>query len=238
MTRYGLILGLVFQLLTLAHAAPPVTHEGQVKRIIDGDSLHFLNEADGAVLRVRFHGIDAPEYHFPAADGRIVGQFPFGKEANLTLREMVPVGSVVELLDFGIDKFGRTIGRVLFNGVDMNLEMVRQGMAVPYFYCVGADCDKTFMARSSVAEYVAACEKAQREGVGIFDPARPMREMPYEFRRRIDNRTSTSLTGDFKTKELFEAKDSAVVPVCQRVFFLNAKDAAGAGFFFSRNPSN
>lgn len=209
-----------------------VVHRGTVKRIPDGDTLHFtLFRTQGSeVLKARLVGIDAPEYHFPTEAGPVVGQGHWGADATEYLKTLLPVGTRATLNDFGKDKYGRTLGRLTYKGRDINLELVEGGYAVPYFYCIGEDCTTDFFERNSVPRYVEGCESAQKRGLGIFNKEAPLKEMPYDFRRRMNNRQASSWVGNFRTRELFRPEDQYKVPVCDRVFFTSESDARRIGF--------
>lgn len=91
---------------------------GKVVGIADGDTLTVLRSGKG--IKVRLVEIDAPESRqdFGAASKKSLSDLCFGKPANVQER--------------GTDKYGRTLGRVVCDGVDANLEQVRRGMA--WFY--------------------------------------------------------------------------------------------------------
>jgi micrococcal nuclease len=82
----------------------------------DGDSITLLT-SDKKQIKIRLEGIDAPE----------LGQ-PFGKEAKKAMSDLV-FGKHVVIHDHGLDIYKRTLGRVICEGLDVNLEMVKQGMA-------------------------------------------------------------------------------------------------------------
>jgi endonuclease YncB( thermonuclease family) len=108
-----------------ATEAPRTTSSGlgTVASVTDGDTLRLR---DGR--RVRLVQIDAPE---ESADC-------YGREATAELARLAPPGTVVSLeqdahLD-AVDDYGRLLRYVLVAGVDVNLELVRRGAAVPYFF--------------------------------------------------------------------------------------------------------
>jgi micrococcal nuclease len=92
---------------------------GKVVSVADGDTLTLL--ADGTTqVRVRLHGIDAPER----------GQ-PFNRRSKDELSSLV-FGKVVTVESLGEDRYDRTIGRVRVGGIDVNQHLVEQGMAWHY----------------------------------------------------------------------------------------------------------
>jgi endonuclease YncB( thermonuclease family) len=84
-------------------------------KIQDGDTLTVL--VSKRQVRVRLHGIDAPE----------AGQ-PFSKRSRQSLADMCAAKDA-QVNERGKDRYGRTIGRVTCAGVDANTEQVRRGMA-------------------------------------------------------------------------------------------------------------
>lgn len=94
-----------------------------VERVGDGDSF----ELEGGD-RVRLLQIDAPEL----GEGEC-----YAEEAAGLLRALLRPGEAVELeadpaLD-GTDRFGRLLRYAIADGVNVNVELVRQGAATPYF---------------------------------------------------------------------------------------------------------
>ena len=90
-------------------------HAEQVLRVKDGDSL--VVESGGRQVDVRLADIDAPEHRQPGGD-----------EARAALRSLVE-GREVQLQLVGGDAYRRVVAHVFVDGVDVNAEMVRQGLA-------------------------------------------------------------------------------------------------------------
>jgi len=109
---------LAFLLLT-ALPAWAETLTGCVVAIADGDTLTLLTP-DRRQVKVRLHGIDTPE-----------ARQPFGNRARQALADMAfQKPARVEVQE--TDRYGRTVGRVYVGAVDVNAELVRQGMAWVY----------------------------------------------------------------------------------------------------------
>ena len=117
-----------FLLLTLATlvpvastASPPITNTftGTVTKVHDGDSIHITPEGEKRVI-IRLAGIDAPEI-----------KQPFGIASRDKLRSMI-LNRTAEAKCHKTDRYKRQICVVYFNGVDVNLQMVRSGMAWHY----------------------------------------------------------------------------------------------------------
>ena len=112
--------------LLLALVAAPATGgglEGQVVRIVDGDTIH-VRIAD-RVEKVRYIGVNTPEVHHPTK-----GEQPGGREAAIVNGELVK-GRVVRIeLDVrSRDRYGRLLAYVWVDDVMVNAELVRRGYA-------------------------------------------------------------------------------------------------------------
>ncbi len=89
----------------------------------DGDTLRTTSGA-----KIRLLQIDAPELDDDC----------FGRAARAALRRLAPAGSTVTLrqdprLD-QTDAYGRKLRYVFVGATNVNLELVREGAASPYFY--------------------------------------------------------------------------------------------------------
>ena len=97
--------------------------------VVDGDTITIDN------TKIRFSGIDAPESYYygmtqycERPNGKI---WACGKKATAALKKLIGKHEV-ECTDEGEDKYGRTLSICYANGVDLQSEMVRTGMAVAY----------------------------------------------------------------------------------------------------------
>jgi len=107
--RAALAVALAFA-VSAAHA-----FTGKVIGISDGDTLTVLDRQQP--VRVRLAGIDAPES----------GQ-PFGRRARSSLSELA-FGKQADVATRGHDIYGRVLGHVRVDGIDLNAEQVRRGYA-------------------------------------------------------------------------------------------------------------
>ena len=105
----GLLAALVATPLCAAELA------GRVVAVHDGDTISVL--VAGTPIRVRLAGIDAPER----------GQ-PFANAARHALESRV-AGRDVSVVQRGRDGYGRVLGRVYVDAIDINAEQVRSGYA-------------------------------------------------------------------------------------------------------------
>jgi endonuclease YncB( thermonuclease family)/methylphosphotriester-DNA--protein-cysteine methyltransferase len=93
--------------------------EGKVVRVSDGDTITVL-DADNKQHRIRFQGIDAPESHQA-----------WGQASKENLSKMV-FGKQVTVVWDKVDKYRRTVGKVLLDGRDINIEQIKAGLAWHY----------------------------------------------------------------------------------------------------------
>jgi micrococcal nuclease len=89
--------------------------QGRVVSIADGDTFTML--VNNAQVRIRLHGIDCPER----------GQ-DFSNVAKEFLSDYV-YNRVVAVEELDIDRYGRTIGMVEVEGVNVNEALLKAGLA-------------------------------------------------------------------------------------------------------------
>ena len=105
--------------LTLLSFQALADFNGKVVAIADGDTLTVLNAAS-TQIRVRLVEIDAPEK-----------AQAFGDRSKQSLSDLCG-GKIATIKEKGQDKYQRTLGRVICDGIDANAEQVRRGMAWAY----------------------------------------------------------------------------------------------------------
>lgn len=94
-------------------------YSGTILRVIDGDTFVFQTETGN--LKVRMFGIDAPEK-----------SQEFGQESKAFLERYNHKAG--NLKKTGIDKYGRILGILFIDKVNVNLESVKLGFAWDYRY--------------------------------------------------------------------------------------------------------
>lgn len=92
--------------------------EGECIGVTDGDTISVL--VGEQTIRVRLEGIDAPER----------GQ-PYSAKAKRRLSEMV-FGKTVRVRVKELDRYGRSVGRVLVGDTDTSIALVESGLAWHY----------------------------------------------------------------------------------------------------------
>jgi endonuclease YncB( thermonuclease family) len=148
----------LFTLLGIAHAG---SITGKVIGVMDGDTIEVL-DATKTPHRIRLEGIDAPEK-----------AQPFGNRSKQHLSDLV-FGKQFEVQFNKTDKYGRTVGKVLANGKDANLEQVRAGFAWHY---------KEYQKEQSASDralYAEAETAARGRRLGLWLDPKPM--PPWEWR--------------------------------------------------------
>ncbi len=120
--HFGPVRGVGASLAGAGTLLPAVTDEltGEAS-VIDGDTI----EIDGQ--RVRLEGIDAPEAA-QRCTAKWVGTWPCGREATRALMDLSE-GRVLTCRRTGTDRYGRFLGVCFKDGLDINAEMVRRGLA-------------------------------------------------------------------------------------------------------------
>jgi endonuclease YncB( thermonuclease family) len=106
----------LFLLCTLSFSSRAEVLVGEVIRLSDGDTITVLDSTH-TQHKVRLAGIDAPESH--QAFGNVSKQHL----ASLVFRKHVTVGWIKR------DRYGRIVGKVYADGVDLCLEQVKAGLA-------------------------------------------------------------------------------------------------------------
>ncbi|MBL0715354.1 MAG: thermonuclease family protein [Desulfosarcina sp.] len=113
-------------ILLLASPAAADRHACQtVLRVYDGDTV--LVSTDTGKRLIRLLGIDAPETSKTRGQ---TGQ-PFSSRARRYLTRRIQ-DRCVQLKSYGTDRYNRILAVITLEGVDINLEMVVQGLAEVY----------------------------------------------------------------------------------------------------------
>lgn len=99
-----------------AFADPLPDIAGRVVGVHDGDSITLLT-SDKTQIKIRLEGIDAPE-----------SKQAFGNRAKQELSGLI-FGKDVVVKNHGTDPYRRALGRIICGNLDVNLEMVKRGMA-------------------------------------------------------------------------------------------------------------
>jgi endonuclease YncB( thermonuclease family) len=94
--------------------------------VIDGDTV-LVRRANG-VLKIRLLNIDAPEVgHEPNSQQ----DQPFGLRSKQSLSDLV-LGKPTTIVSQAMDQYGRMLANLSVNGLGVNAEQIRRGMAWEY----------------------------------------------------------------------------------------------------------
>ena len=117
MNKVKLLLTTLSLLFSLSIQAEII--EGKVVKIADGDTLTLLTPSNQQV-KIRLAGIDTPEK-----------KQPFGNKAKQALANLAFQKQALIEVE-AKDRYGRTVGVVFVDGLNVNAELVKQGMAWVY----------------------------------------------------------------------------------------------------------
>ena len=147
-----------------------ITIQVNVSRVVSGQTLEVLGMGNQPTLisQVQLIGVEAPNLR----------QRPWGIRARNRLKELINQEQPV-ILEFDIatqDKIGRTLAYVWQDGKLLNEQLIQEGHVL-------------HIARSPNQKYNPRLERAQQwarlMGEQIWDPEKPMRLTPYQFRRQF-----------------------------------------------------
>lgn len=125
----------------------------QVSRVIDGDTIEVKKGA--TKLIVRLVGIDAPE---ASRKKHMPGQ-PYSQQATQHLNSFV-LNRTDDVKTYGTDRNGRALAEVFVDGNNVNLEMVKAGLAEVY--------RGTPASGHNMEPYRLAEEEAKKAGRGMW----------------------------------------------------------------------
>ena len=150
-----------------ASKSKPIEPQVKIAGVTSGNTLNVIgiDSQPNLNTQVRLIGVDAPDRR----------QRPWGEQSPQRLQELI--GNKLVKLEFDVeqtDRFGRTLAYVWQDGVLLNEQLVKEGHAL-------------FVPRSPNHKYDLRLERAQEfariMGKGIWNPDKPMRITPTEFRR-------------------------------------------------------
>jgi len=123
-----IVIALSWALVSLAQGI--VVHAAEsyrVHRVVDGDTIILRSDSSPSDITIRLVGIDAPE---TSKAKREPGQ-PYGQAATKHLAALI-LNKAVTIREYGRDRYGRVLAVVFLNGTNINLEMVKAGLAEVY----------------------------------------------------------------------------------------------------------
>lgn len=160
--KWGLLVYPTLFFLQLSNSCYAEVISGRVVAVADGDTITVLDNTN-TQHKIRLAGIDAPEK-----------KQAFGNVSKKSLSDLV-YGKQVEVDWQKQDRYGRTVGKVIINGLDANLEQIKRGMA--WFY---SKCQNELVLDDRLS-YLRAHESAQAGRVGLWADKEPI--TPWNFRK-------------------------------------------------------
>lgn len=142
--------------------------EARVTRVADGDTLTVREKGSNNKIKIRLLGIDAPELKMEGGDASQSHLENLIRSGNNQVR-------IYYLSKKKFDRYGRIIGKVVTNNIDVNRQMVLDGHA--WFY---RNYQKDVMPRDRIL-YQEAMYEAQKAKRGLW--AQPNPEEPWEWRK-------------------------------------------------------
>jgi len=150
-------------LLFLAGNLNATTLQGKVVHVADGDTITVL-DATNTQHKIRLQGIDSPEK-----------AQAFGQKSKQSLDRLVHSKQVT--IEYQKkDKYGRTVGKVVFNDLDVCLEQIKLGMAWHY---------KQYESEQTKEDreiYAQAELSARANAFGLWKDKQPI--PPWEYRKQ------------------------------------------------------
>lgn len=156
----------IWVLVLFISLARAETLDGYVVAVSDGDTITVL-DAKREQYKIRLAGIDAPEK-----------AQAFGERSKQHLAELVFNKQVTVEWD-KFDRYGRTVGKVLVNGTDANLEQIKAGMAWWY------EKYRKEQSPDDQQSYQVAEQLAKRQRTGLWRENNPL--PPWDWRHRRAN---------------------------------------------------
>lgn len=104
-------------------------YNAEVLKIVDGDTIDVKIDLGFAITfntRVRLEGLDTMETN--AKDPAVR---EMGLKAKKYLTELL-TGKTVTLVSYKPDKYGRYLATIYLNGVSINQQLLKEGLAVSY----------------------------------------------------------------------------------------------------------
>lgn len=179
----------------LTQSALAQEFNARIIAVLDGDTV--LVRRGGGTVKIRLAEIDAPEVAH-AGVGTPVPQKaqPYGEDSRRSLSAMV-LGKQVDVVTLAVDQYGRLIAKLSMDGLEVNAEQVRRGMA---WAAVGR--------RQSGNHPLPALQaEARQAGRGLWAQAHPVspeiwrKQHPEPFMQNPASRPSAAMPSDCGKKQ-------------------------------------
>ncbi len=155
-------LQIVFYILLFCTYANSLELVGKVIKVSDGDTVTILTE-DKVSHKIRLNDIDAPEK-----------KQPFGNKSRDNLASYI-AGEIITVKYKSKDKYGRILGTIYFENLDINLQQIKNGYAWVY---------KQY---SKNQTYYQEEQKAKDLKKGLWIAKEPLAPWEYRKKRKSSN---------------------------------------------------
>ena len=191
--------------------------EGKVIKVHDGDTVTVLDQ-DNKKFAIRLQGIDAPEL-----------KQEFGSLSQQNLSRLV-LGKQVTIVWTKVDKYRRTVGSIMLDGRDVNIEQVKAGLAWHF---------KKYEDEQSPEDrrtYAAAEQEARSASLGLWKVAAPT--APGDWRQEVKTKRwgppppEGTIIGNSNSKRYHRPDCAGYRDMAERnrVFFKTVAEAEAAGY--------
>jgi endonuclease YncB( thermonuclease family)/methylphosphotriester-DNA--protein-cysteine methyltransferase len=191
--------------------------EGQVINVHDGDTITVLDK-DKKKFHIRLQGIDAPELKQAR-----------GAESQANLSRMV-MGKQVSIIWTKVDKYRRTVGTIMLNGKDMNIEQVKAGLAWHFKKYADEQDPKDRVT------YARAEEEARAARLGLWQDPNPTPPGDYRVEVKVARwgppPPEGTVIGNKQSKKYHRPDCPGYRDMAEknRVFFKSVEEAEAAGY--------
>ena len=191
--------------------------EGKVINVHDGDTVTVLDQNDKK-FHIRLQGIDAPEL-----------KQEFGSVSQQNLSRLV-LDKQVTIVWNKVDKYRRTVGTIMLDGQDMNIEQVKAGLA--WHFKKYADEQEP----QDRISYAAAEQQARTAKLGLWQDPNPT--APGDWRQEVKAKRwgppppEGTIVGNRNSKKYQRPDCSGYRDTSEknRVFFKTIEEAEAAGY--------
>jgi micrococcal nuclease len=177
--RSWMWMGLSGLLVLVGCQAPPSKYPAvQISRALSGQSIEWIDKSQQppVIQQGRLIGIDAPD----------MGQEPWGKQAKQRLEELIGTPSKddvsIEFDGTEADKFGRKFVYLWKDGQLLNEQLLKDGYVLANMRSPSS-LSNPISGTKYRDRFLRGSQYARIMGVGIWNPAQPMRMSPSEFRK-------------------------------------------------------
>lgn len=191
--------------------------EGKVINVHDGDTITVIDQHNQK-FHIRLQGIDAPEL-----------KQAFGSVSQQSLSRMV-LGKQVAIYWTKVDKYRRTVGTIMLDGRDMNIEQVKAGLA--WHFKKYEDEQEPRDRRT----YAAAEQQAHAAKLGLWQDPDPA--APGDWRQGVKTKRwgppppEGTIIGNINSKKYHRPDCSGYRDMAEknRFFFKSVAEAEAAGY--------